>query len=588
VENEVYGGSPNKNSDVRIAMERETLLTATSGSLPSHDPARPDVLLFNGGLFESPEMRQRLLDVLRSWFPDASTPEAWSPLVLKNERLDLAVAIGAAYYGLVRRGLGVRISGGLPRSYYIGVTRHEKPAALCLVPAGLEEGQEIELKERQFDLLIRQPVEFPIFVSSSRTTDKPGDIIKFDETQLSALPPIRTVLQAGKKSAASETISVRLHARLTEIGTIEVWCSELDGRRQWKLQFDVRAATQTDINAHAGAAERAGFVEEDAAQKCSELVRRAFLPGKESIPPESLAKLLEQELAMPRLDWPPSLLRRIWEELISVEEGRSRSVSHEARWLNLLGFALRPGYGFAVDDWRVAQTWQIFAKRVQHSGNELCRAEWWILWRRIAGGLVAGQQRVLAEPLISALRARVRSEKSKEAGNRPNKASANADFKFGPHETQEVWRLLGSLELLNPNVKIELGEMLLAHAIAKGPGVSGDAAFWSLGRVGTRVPMCGPLDTVVPAEVVERWIERLIQKEKANETAIFPVVQMARRTGDRYRDISESLREQVLDWLRSRASLEHHVELVRTGGELRREEENLVFGESLPQGLRLR
>jgi hypothetical protein len=113
----------------------------------------------------------------------------------------------------------------------------------------------------------------------------------------------------------------------------------VNGRRRWKLQFDVRAATQTDTVAHTGAAERAGFVDEDAAQRCSELIRRAFLPGKEMIPPEGLAKLLEQELAIQRLDWPPSLLRRIWEELMAVEEGRLRGVSHEARWLNLVGFA---------------------------------------------------------------------------------------------------------------------------------------------------------------------------------------------------------------------------------------------------------
>src|SRR5262249_19721212 len=163
---------------------------------------------------------------------------------------------------------------------------------------------------------------------------------------------------------------------------------------------------------------------------------KAFLPGKESVPPESLGKLLERELGMPRLDWPPSLLRRIWEELMKVEEGRTRSVSHEARWLNLLGFALRPGFGFAVDDWPVAQTWQLFAKKLQHSANGLCRAEWWILWRRLAGGLVAGQQRVIAEPLVSALRARERAEKTKEGSNRP-KVSAHAVFKFGSHESQE-------------------------------------------------------------------------------------------------------------------------------------------------------
>jgi hypothetical protein len=151
-----------------------------------------------------------------------------------------------------------------------------------------------------------------------------------------------------------------------------------------------------------------------------------------------------------------------------------------------------------------------------------------------------------------------------------------------------VWRLLGSLELLNPETKIGIGEMLLAQIMAKGPDVLGGAAFWSLGRVGNRVPMYGPLNTVVSSEAVENWVEQLMPKLEPNDAAVFPIVQMTRRTGDRYRDIAESLREGVLAWLRSHAALQHYIELVRTGGELRREEENLVFGESLPRGLQLR
>ncbi len=153
-------------------------------------------------------------------------------------------------------------------------------------------------------------------------------------------------------------VPVHLHARLTEIGTLDLWCSEIGGRRSWRLQFDVRSATQTDVAAHESAAESEGFVDEAIWQQCQTLLENTFGPeGRDK--PEGLAKRLAAATGMNRNAWPSSLCRRIWEALMEVEPGRRRSAVHEARWLNLLGFGLRPGFGLAVDDWRVAQTWTV-------------------------------------------------------------------------------------------------------------------------------------------------------------------------------------------------------------------------------------
>ena len=167
-------------------------------STGDHDPARPDAVLLNGGVFDAPMLRERLLDVIGSWFP-ATQSDPWRPLVLENQRRDLAVARGAAYYALVRRGIGVRIAAGLARTYFVGAANAGTPMAVCLVPAGTEEGQSIDLTERRFDLLIRQPVEFPLFVSSTQLSARAGDMLPFDPEQMTALPPIRTVLQSGRK-----------------------------------------------------------------------------------------------------------------------------------------------------------------------------------------------------------------------------------------------------------------------------------------------------------------------------------------------------------------------------------------------------
>lgn len=538
-----------------------------------HDPARPDVVLLGGGLFASPTLRERLLDVLRSWFRDRDRD--WEPLVLDNQRLDLAVARGAAYYGMVRRGEGVRISAGLARTYYIGV-ESEEPAAVCLVPAGVEPGHDVELTGRKFDLLVSEPVEFPLFVSSTRLTDEPGALVPVDRERMTPLPPIRTVLRTRKRSEAV-AVAVNLHARLTEIGTLELWCSEIQGRRHWRLQFDVRSTTQTDVAAHESAAESEGFVDEAIWQECATLIGNTFGPGGKGKPAQ-LVRRLAQAVGSSRNHWPASLLRRIWEALMDLEPGRRRSQVHEARWLNLLGFSLRPGYGLAIDDWRVAQTWTTLQGKLVHPG-QATRAQGWILWRRIGGGLAAGQQQAIAEPLLGPVRG---LHRQLTTGKR-----RGGDFAFSSNETAEVWRLLGSLELLGVGAKIELGNLLLDLLPKRKMEAVRPAIAWALGRIGARQPVYGPLNTVVPVEVVRDWLKGLMDLGGADPSAHLAVMQMARRTDDRYRELPEKLRRKVLDWLELHEAPSHFLELVRDGGQLDNQEQGLVFGETLPKGLRL-
>jgi len=550
----------------------------------THDPARPDIVLFNGGFFESPQLRARLLEVLCSWFPDAGG-KPWEPRILDNARLDLAVARGAAYYGLVRRGKGVRIAAGSARTYYVGLGGADDAAqqAVCLLPAGVEEGQGLDLAGRTFELRIREPVEFPLYYSSTRLTDPAGSITSIDPLQMTALPPIRTVLQTAKKGTG-ETISVVLHAKLTEIGTLELWCTRADDAgpaNTWKLQFDVRSAVQTDREAHAGGAEAGGFIDAELARRGREPIRATFEAKDDAHKPESLIKRLEESIGSRRGEWPVSLLREQWQELYEVEQGRRWSEEHEARWLWSAGFALRPGYGLAVDDWRVAQTWRLLqAKRFFHGPR--VRVEWLILWRRIAGGLTAGQQRSLAEPLVAPLRVYLMALKGSKA-TPPRKP----DFGFSGHESAEVWRLLGSLELLETVRKEEIAQAaLLLAAKEKTPAVQ-DALIWTIGRVGARVPMYGPLNVVVPAAEAARWARKLMETSGSELSIAFALMQLARKTGDRFRDVDGQTRREILDWFTRAGTAEHLRELVAEGGKLVGEEEGRMFGESLPRGLRL-
>ncbi len=544
-----------------------------------HDPARPDVVLLNGGFFASPQLRERLLETLASWFRDEKDPQ-WSPIVLEHDRLDLAVARGAAYYGMVRRGVGVRIAASLARSYYVGVASDE-PVAVCLVPGNAEPGQNIELTKQTFQLAISQPVEFPLFVSSTRLADRPGDLLPIDRQQMTPMPPIRTVLKTRSSKETGE-VSVNLHVHLTEVGTIELWCHKVDSDRKWRLQFDIRSAIQTDRDAQATAGEAEGTLDEEIWDGCRQVIANVFSPDANA-KPGKLIRQLSETVGMSRSQWPMSLLRRIWETLMELSDGRRRSATHEARWLNLLGYALRPGYGLAMDDWRVTETWRTVRGKLIH-GTPAIRMESLIFWRRLAGGLSAGQQIALAEPLLAPIRSLHRRSMT-------GKATAAA-VALNPDESHEVWRLLGGLELLPVSLKVELGDMLLDLLPRRRFSGPRESMLWTLGRLGQRVPTYGPLNTLVPSSRVEAWLHRLLDPRqpiaRSGPLDQFAVLQLARHVDDRYRDLTDNLRQLAVDWLTENDASRHAIQLVRDGGDLDSDEQNRIFGEALPSGLRLR
>ena len=207
------------------------------------------------------------------------------------------------------------------------------------------------------------------------------------------------------------------------------------------------------------------------------------------------------------------------------------------------------------------------------------RVEALILWRRISGGLSAGQQTALAEPLISSLRvAHAMSMTGKNVRGNPA---------FPLHESNEAWRLLGSLELLNVPVKVQIGNMIVDLMTKRKYEKVRSPMIWSLGRLGQRQPLYGPLNTVVPETVAEDWCRALLELP-VHESSPLALMQLARNTGDRYRDLDDRIRDRVAVWLSETSAAAHLIELVSQGGTLADEEQDQIFGEALPKGLRIR
>jgi len=204
--------------------------------------ACPTHVLFNGGVLKAGLVRERLLATLNSWLAEEGVGAA-KPL--SGEDLMHAVARGAAYHGLARRGRGVRIRGGVPRTYYVGIESAMPAApgfaaplkALTVVPFGMEEGTEVRIPGREFGLVVGEPAEFRFFASASRKNDEPGDLIEDFGGELEELSPMEVTFGAGESS--SEVVPVSFETVVTETGLLQLWCVSRDNRR-WKLEFNVR------------------------------------------------------------------------------------------------------------------------------------------------------------------------------------------------------------------------------------------------------------------------------------------------------------------------------------------------------------
>jgi hypothetical protein len=208
--------------------------------------ACPTHILFNGGVMKAAVLRDRVVEVLNRWLRQEGFDALGAEQILEAPDLEHAVARGAAYYGKARRGRGVRIRSGASRTYYIGIESAmpavpgmEAPLkALCVVPFGMEEGSEAAIPGRDFGLVVGEPAEFRFLSSSVRKQDHVGSLLEDWGTDIEELSPLEVTLKLDGQQGA--VVPVRLETRVTELGTLEVWCVSRDGTQRWKLELNIR------------------------------------------------------------------------------------------------------------------------------------------------------------------------------------------------------------------------------------------------------------------------------------------------------------------------------------------------------------
>lgn len=526
----------------------------TSESIPL-----PDTVLLNGGVFHSAALRQRLYDLFQYWGDNQS------PLWLDNPAPDLAVARGAVAYGLARRGKGLKIGGGSARSYFLQLESGDStPQAVCVLPRGATENQEVKLAQR-FALKLGQPVRFHLLSATEGKRYRTGEVLELDRQRWQALPPLASVLDGGSQQA-----TVQLAANLTEVGTLELACvAEQNPSQRWQLEFELRSNSDAPQ-----AGERHSL--HPRFTKATDLIDQYYGDRSSQVDPKAIKTLRPEleKLLGKRPSWDSALLRALADHLLEQSKRRRRSADHERLWFNLVGFTLRPGFGDPLDEWRIEQLWPLYTQSVQFANEAQNWSEWWTLWRRVAGGLDASAQAQIADDLNPHLQP-LKTQSLKSLG-KSKKQSQGYD---------DMVQCVAALEHLSPERKAHIGQCLLTRLNSKTESVQ---TWWAIGRIGSRVPLYGSAHQVLACNQAEQWLEILLRQNWHKiQPAALAATLLARKSGDRARDINDNLRQRVLKQLSSIKAPANWLTLVSEVCELDANDTRRFYGDSLPVGLKL-
>jgi molecular chaperone DnaK (HSP70) len=533
--------------------------------LERHAAQGVDALLLNGGLFHAPRAAERVREVVAA----ASGREV---SLLPYPDPDLSVARGAVSYGRSLSGQGLRIGGGTPRGFYVSVDERVARRALCVVPKGAREGERHAAGSGGLWLRVGEPVRLELY-TSDRGAHRPGELVTLED-DFSALPPVTTVFTPGNDGQSE--LEVALEGELSAIGTVELSCVEVApsngaSPRRFRLAFELRT---TAPEASPSVAPPVSQPPPPRLGEALEAIRRVFGDGRVDVharESKDLPRELERLLGE-RRDWTLETNRTLFDALSEGRAARRRSEEHERVFWMLAGYCLRPGFGAPLDEQRIGQLVPFFESGVASGASARSWQQFWIAWRRIVAGLrEETQTRLLGllEPFWAPAELKLKRSKSLKP--------AEASF--------EVLELMASLERVPAARRRTLGDWLIERTFRQR-----DARIWAaLGRIGARVPGYASAHHVVSPVAAESWLTHVLSERWHDmPAAAVTAAQLARMTDDRARDVSASVRAEVV---RRLEAAQVDAELVRTVREfvpLVDAERAAWFGEELPLGLRLR
>jgi molecular chaperone DnaK (HSP70) len=548
-------------SEAGLPFTRDAAISKHMAAFLKDNEIIPDAILFNGGTLQAECLTDRLFEVLSIW-------KGTEPKVLSNPHPTLAVAAGAAYYGMVSMGLGKRIQSGNPVSIYLGVgtgksstaDRHVPEQLICLLPKGSESENEYGLEDKAFGIdLSRDSAFYLYYTPTPPKAELLGRTIRFNSKRYLPLPPYKLKAQTGKGVK-----QVELKVVLKETGYLQVFCEELDGKFSQELRFDLSCSEKATSEKSAGGTKKRRVpITKAQLKKVEQLIDSAF---DQEIEFNKIFKELEAILGIARGMWDAEMLRQLFD--IFIDEGRfGDSESSMKIWFRLLGYTLRPGYGVQGDLERVDKIWDLLDEPYEYKNPEFW-SDWWVMWKRIAPGLSIERQEAVKDKIEPSLF--------------PPKKKAKGLRTISQHERNQLWRLLGNLERISVSEKERLGWW-----IAKAPMSYGkDAlALHALGRLGARDLSYAPETNLIPQAIANDWANHLIRKAfPGNSYLDWALRELGRKTGDRLVQIDDVLRKNIVDIFKKKHRKKAFIKPLLKAARLADKDLAEFIGESLPSG----
>ncbi|MBR7888584.1 hsp70 family protein [Marinomonas sp. A79] len=531
-----------------LTQHKDAVLDATGSTMP-------DAVLFNGGLFNSPILKNRLLEQLNQW--------STQPLLacVADEPND-AVAKGAVMYLSALAGDTARIESGVPHSLYLKMGDEQ---FVGILPKGTLKGDVITL-DQNFSVTLGQQVQFPLYRSDDHLECDIGSVRS--EAGLHYISTLMTELDA---SHDVQDMSVRLTAQMTEVGVLQVNLLADNQRDEWRLDFSTQPSTDASRDNTGSGNDQAGLLHSNMGSAEEHLAKCFSNAGQKQFP--ELVKSLKQDLDQllgNRDDWNLATSRRLVDKLLSVKSGRTKSAQHERQWLQLMGYCLRPGFGSPEDPARVQQVMNAIKAGTQFD-NAPVWGQYWTLFRRIAGGLSVDQQNHFYKQF---------SQYYSPSGQRSRDKMKALTTK----SSDDLIRLVGALESLSAQDKATTIDWLLKRLKKSSEP---DTAWWTVGRIASRHLLSGDQTQRISEDQLFGILEFVLKEDwkKRKQAGLAAVLMSQMSVGES--DKLSGYRKKVANKLKKDKCPAQWLERLESQVEINNDELNALVGESLPIGLRL-
>ncbi|OUR86222.1 heat-shock protein Hsp70 [Marinomonas sp. 42_23_T18] len=519
----------------------------------------PDAVLFNGGLFNSENLKTRLMDQLSEWRGDA-------PFECDGLEPDHAVAKGACVYV---SGLGLsnqqtddqltRIESGVAHTLYLALQGGQY---LTLLPKGLAKNQWIEL-DKHFHVTLGQDVQFPLYRSNDTYRHDKGELLDSDEGMV-FISDLVSHLATDKEQQEA----VKIRAQLTEIGVLAVELQSISSGQSWSLNFSTQSSQPTENKTSKPSNDlmhkNLGLAEEILTQCFSKQGQKQDTKAIKTLK-NDIDKLLGT-----RDSWSLATSRRLVDKLLSLKSGRQKSASHERQWYQLAGFCMRPGYGADHDNERIKQLYPLSQQAPKHD-DSMVWGQYWTLWRRIAAGLGEAEQLILHKKF---------ADYYSPSGQRSREKVKQLTTRSG----DDLIRLIGSLERLPLETKLTSIDWLKKRLTKSSEP---DTAWWSIGRLASQQLVLA--DTLEPLSLdkVKPLIESCLKEDwKKRKQAGLAAVLMSQVNLENDPEL-DKFKHKIINKLKKDKCPSHWALRLEEETQLDKDELNRFIGDSLPIGLSL-